>query len=156
MSEYYLCSEGEVMKAALPSDTSLNTFRPRLETQIEFAGKFSDSELNSILDSLSKAYRQHEVLSAYIRLTGYTQGSQISSVPKELLLRESGASSNAIDTLIKKGIFKTISLSVTRLNESLHCVLPKIVQHNPDSQKTYRNAYNSYPGLGRPKHAKPA
>ena len=32
ISEYYLCSEGEVMKAALPSETSLNEYRPRLET----------------------------------------------------------------------------------------------------------------------------
>ena len=145
MSEYYLCSEGEVMKAALPSDTSLNTFRPRLETQIEFAGKFSDSELNSILDSLSKAYRQHEVLSAYIRLTGYTQGSQISSVPKELLLRESGASSNAIDTLIKKGIFKTISLSVTRLNESDSYMEPvkKLSEAQSVAFQTVKNQFST-------------
>jgi primosomal protein N' (replication factor Y) (superfamily II helicase) len=118
ISEYYLCSEGEVMKAALPSDTSLNNYKPRLETQIEFERKFTDSELNSILDSLFKAPRQHDLLANYIRLTGYVQGSSISGVPKEFLLRESGASSNTIDTLIKKGIFKSISLSVTRLNES--------------------------------------
>ena len=38
ISEYYLCSEGEVMKAALPSETSLNDYKPRLETFIELSG----------------------------------------------------------------------------------------------------------------------
>ncbi len=32
ISEYYLCSEGEVMKAAMPGEKSLKNFRPRLET----------------------------------------------------------------------------------------------------------------------------
>ena len=44
-----MCSEGEVMKAALPSEISLNNYKPRVETFIELAGKFSDdeSEFNS-------------------------------------------------------------------------------------------------------------
>ena len=37
ISEYYLCTEGEVMKAALPSETSLSNYRPRLETFIELS-----------------------------------------------------------------------------------------------------------------------
>ena len=42
ISEYYLCSEGEVMKAALPSELSLNNFKPRLETFIRLSGKFTE------------------------------------------------------------------------------------------------------------------
>src|SRR5450631_3315106 len=32
ISEYYLCTEGEVMRAALPSEVSLTNFKPRFET----------------------------------------------------------------------------------------------------------------------------
>ncbi len=118
ISEYYLCSEGEVMKAALPSDTSLNNYKPRLETQIELARNFTDAELNLMLDSLSKAPRQQELIVTYLRLTGFAQGSQILALPKELLLRESGSSAGAIEILIKKQIFRTKSISKTRLNDS--------------------------------------
>ena len=54
ISDYYLCSEGEVMKAALPSETSLSGYRPRLETFIELSKKFSENELNVLLDILKK------------------------------------------------------------------------------------------------------
>ena len=63
ISEYYLCSEGEVMKAALPSEISLSTFKPRLETYIKLSRKYSEDELNEILNKLEKAPRQQEVLS---------------------------------------------------------------------------------------------
>ena len=52
ISEYYLCSEGEVMKAAMPSETSLTEYRPRLEPMIGLSKEYSDSELNEILDTL--------------------------------------------------------------------------------------------------------
>src|SRR5512133_2968850 len=74
ISEYYICSEGEVMKAALPAEISLNNFKPRLETFIRLSGKYSEDELNVILDKFKKAPRQQDILSAYIRLTGYTSG----------------------------------------------------------------------------------
>ena len=55
ISEYYMCSVGEVMKAALPSDLCLEgvttvpvqeKYKPREETFIKLASDFSDNELN--------------------------------------------------------------------------------------------------------------
>jgi len=118
ISEYYLCSEGEVMKAALPSEICLNNYRPRLESFVELAGKFTDNELNSILDNLSRAPRQQELLSTYIRLTAYTFGSEIVPVKKSLLLSEAQSSPNIIEALAGKGILSTVSFAVSRLTES--------------------------------------
>jgi len=118
ISEYYLCSEGEVMKAALPSEISLKNYRPRLETFIELARKFSDDELNVILDKLTKAPRQQDVLSTYIRLSGYTYGSEIMPIRKSLLLSEAHSSPNIIEALAGKGILSDVSLAVSRLTES--------------------------------------
>ena len=118
ISEYYLCSEGEVMKAALPSETSLINYKPMLETYIVLAREYSDNELNEILDKLAKAPRQQELLSSWIRLTGYTTGSSVKPVGKQVLLSESKSSHAVIETLIRKGIFKTISSAVTRLTST--------------------------------------
>lgn len=118
ISEYYLCSEGEVMKAALPSESSLSSYRPRLETFIGLSREYSDKELNEILDKLGKAPRQQELLSSYIRLSGYSEGSAIKPVSKPLLISEARSSYTVIETLIGKGILRSISSEVTRLNSS--------------------------------------
>ena len=118
ISEYYLCSEGEVMKAALPSEICLNNFKPRLESFVELTRKFSDEELNLILDNLTKAPRQQEVFSSYIRLTGYTSGAEILPVKKSLLLSEAHSSANILEALIGKKVLSVVSVAVSRLTES--------------------------------------
>ena len=82
ISEYYLCSEGEVMKAALPSELYLKRYKPKTESNIVFARNYSEKELNEILDNLGKAPRQYELLTTYIRLTGNTSGSDIKPVKR--------------------------------------------------------------------------
>jgi primosomal protein N' (replication factor Y) (superfamily II helicase) len=117
ISEYYICSEGEVLKAAMPSETSLTNYKPRFETFIELAQKFTDEELNAALDNLKKAPRQCDVLSTYIRLTEYTSGMGIMPVSKTLLLKESCGTPNAVDALRGKRILSEVSLPVTRLTD---------------------------------------
>jgi primosomal protein N' (replication factor Y) (superfamily II helicase) len=118
IAEYYLCSEGEVMKAALPSSTSLLNYKPRQETFIQLCREYSDKELNEILDKLAKAPRQQELLSSYIRLAGYTSGSAIKLISKPILLSEAKSSHAIIETLIGKGILRAVSSEVTRLTRS--------------------------------------
>jgi primosomal protein N' (replication factor Y) len=118
ISEYYLCSEGEVMKAAVPSEISLNNFRPRLETFIKFSGKFTEDELAEVLDKLKKAPRQHDILSSYIRLTGYSTATEILPLSKSFLLSESHSSAGILDILIEKGIFTSVSQPVSRIAEA--------------------------------------
>ena len=115
ISEYYMCEEGEVMKAALPSDKSINEFKPRLEPYIELSEKYSEEELNEILDKLRKAPKQNDVLSAWISMTGYSTGSEIMTVSRALLLSESHSTSTAIDTLVKKKILRSVHLPVSRI-----------------------------------------
>ncbi len=118
ISDYYLCSEGEVMKAAMPSGISQNSFMPRLETFIKLSTRFTEVELNEILDKLKKAPRQQDILLAYIRLSGYSTGSEILSLGKSLLLSEAHSTSGILEVLIKKGIFTSMSLPVSRIKET--------------------------------------
>src|SRR5512133_2601847 len=65
ISEYYMCGEGEVMKAALPSEISLISERRKHETLIKLSRNFSNDELKKFLDTLKKAPRQQELLMTY-------------------------------------------------------------------------------------------
>ena len=118
ISEYYLCSEGEVMKAALPSEINLNNFKPRLETFIKLCRRFTEDELNELLDKLKKAPKQQEILSVYIRLTGYATGSEVFPVSKSLLLSESHSGPGILEALIAKGILASVSKPVSRIPET--------------------------------------
>jgi primosomal protein N' (replication factor Y) len=118
ISEYYLCSEGEVMKAALPSAASLSEYRPRLETFISLTEKYTDKALNEILDRLKKAPKQQDLLLAYLGITGYTFGAEIFPVNKALLLSEAQSSPGTLDSLTSKGILASVSIPVSRISES--------------------------------------
>lgn len=118
ISEYYLCGEGEVMKAALPSESSLSDFRPRIESFIELGEKYSDDELNVILDKLKKAPKQQDLLSTYLRMTEYTTGAPVIPVGKSILLSEAHTSPSILDALTGKGILKNLPLAVSRISDS--------------------------------------
>ena len=133
ISDYYMCTEGEVMKAAMPAALFLRgetgapvaeKYKPRKETFVELASGYSDEQLNGILDKLSKAPKQAEILSVYLRMTGYTPGSDIKPVSKSLLLKESKTTPGIIEALSKKGILKTASLEVRRLKDTKDAVEP--------------------------------
>ncbi len=115
ISEYYMCNEGEVMKAALPSEISLNSFKAKQETCIKLARNFTDDELNKILDTLKKAPRQQELLMLYLTLSGYAEGSTGFIVRKGILLSQSHSVPGTLDILISKGILLSFSQAVSRI-----------------------------------------
>lgn len=126
ISEYYMCSVGEVMKAALPSDLCLEgvtavpvaeKYKPKEETFIKLAAGISERELNTILDKLARAPSQAKVLAEYLVLSAYAEGSDSNPVKKSILLKQSGSSPGIIDALIRKKIFTPLSLETGRLKD---------------------------------------
>ena len=138
ISEYYLCAEGEVMKAALPSGAILENYKPRLETYFQLSRAYSESELTIMLDNLRKAPKQQQALSEYIRLSGYCEGSEVLPVSKELLLSEARTGSATMDALAHKGFLKIVSRPVSRLHRLN--ILNEPVKKLSDAQTS---AYNS-------------
>lgn len=107
---------GLVMKNALITGQSLKEkYRPKEEPYVIMSSKYTDYDLNKYLDDLKKAPKQQAVLSAYIRVTGYSSGSDLFPVKRSVLLRESGALPSSLNTLIKKGILVSLSLETSRL-----------------------------------------
>ena len=107
-----------IKQAVIAGESILERYKPRESTFMILSRKYTDKELNSILDSLSKAPRQYDVLSAYIRMTGYKAGSDLFPVRKPLLLKESGALPSSVNSLERKGILVSVNLEVSRLTES--------------------------------------
>jgi primosomal protein N' (replication factor Y) (superfamily II helicase) len=127
ISEYYLCSVGEVMKAALPSDMCLEgvtevpvqeKYRPREETFVKLTSDFTDNELNEILDKLANAPIQFKILTDYISLSGYADNKLNRPVKKSVLLKQAQSSPGSIDGLIRKGILSLLSLETGRLTDT--------------------------------------
>jgi len=118
ISEYYMCTEGEVMKAALPSETSMDEYKPKLERYISLSRNYSGTELNQILDKLARAPQQLTLLSSYLSLSGYPEVKDPAMISRQTLLVDSGSSAATLDQLLKKEILKTVNTRVTRLDES--------------------------------------
>ena len=125
LSEYYMCNPGEVVKAALPSvfnpegraDMPLSErYKPREEIFISLAEKFTEEELNTILDKLSGAPKQLEMLTTWIRLTGYN-GEGTGTIRRSLLVKESGSGTASLESLITKGILKKVRGQVDRFDD---------------------------------------
>ncbi len=127
ISDYYMCSEGEVMKAAVPralfpagetTEPLEEKYKPKEVTFIELASKFSNEELNELLDKLAKrSPKQNETLIAFLHLTGYTPDSYIKPLRKSVLLKEAGVSPGIVTVMVRKKIFSSITLEVERLKD---------------------------------------
>lgn len=115
ISEYYMCHEGEVMKAALPSEKSIDTYKPHFEIYVKLKSRFPEEYLNIILDKLKRAKKQFDLLSELIRISGYQDGKDIVPVKRKELLKESASSQAAIEMLIKKGIIEQLSIPISRI-----------------------------------------
>jgi len=184
LSSYYMCTEGEVLRAALPSGLSLESetvirinplftdlssldteesylyslianktqvslrslpqeisgrktirllnrlimtsavsagqkieekYKPKEENFLILSRKYTDNELNDILDRLARAPNQQKLLSSYLRLTGYSSVTDLFPVKKSVLLKDSGSAPSVVNTLVRKGILTMLSLRTSRL-----------------------------------------
>ena len=62
LAEYYMCTLGEVYRAALPSGLK-KEYTPKLETCVVLAKPFRDEQqLNVLMDSMGRAPKQLEIL----------------------------------------------------------------------------------------------
>lgn len=109
-----------VLKNAVITGQSIKEkYKPKEESFIILPRKHTESELNSILDNLSRAPKQYNLLSEYLRLTGYSSGADLFPVKRSVLLKESGALPSSVNSLVKKGIFISLNLETSRLKNGI-------------------------------------
>ena len=120
VSRYYLCSMGEIFKAAVPQGLK-GEFKPKTEQRIRLAASFSNgTALNLMQQSLRRAPRQLRLLNTYLAQTA--DGSEIS---RHRLIEIAAVAPNICKELIDKGVFECYEVEVGRLREQCAAVVPQ-------------------------------
>jgi primosomal protein N' (replication factor Y) len=117
LSGYYLCSMGEVMKAALPGGLR-TAFRPLSEAFVRLHPSISSEEqLHGCLDALKRAARQEALVLSYLSFAGTLDFAHPHETPKKQLLQEKPWAA-ALTACVKKNILMVVTRETGRLDLS--------------------------------------
>lgn len=120
ISRYYLCSMGEIFKAAVPQGLK-GEFKPKMEQRIRLADCYKHpTALNLIQQSLSRAPRQKRLLATFLKLT--EDGSEIS---RHALIERAEVTPNISKELIDKGVLQCYEVEIGRLAHHTSQVVPQ-------------------------------
>lgn len=120
ISKYYLCTLGEIYKAAIPQGLK-GEFKPKTEQRIRLTERCKDKiSQNLILQSLSRAPRQKRLLNTFLQQCGDN-----GDIARHKLIETAEVSSNICKELIEKGIFECFEVEIGRLSYSAEQVLPQ-------------------------------
>jgi primosomal protein N' (replication factor Y) (superfamily II helicase) len=117
-------------------------FKPKLITFVRLSNDYLTNEmLNEALDAVKRAPKQAHLLQSFLRLTQFEEG-KISEIEKKEFLTEARATPDALQALVKKGIFeisvreivttrqvKESKLELNSLNDEQSQALEQISQH---------------------------
>ena len=109
LAQYYMCTLGEVLSAALPSGIIDDDYKALTTQYIHLHPSHEDPRQQELtLASLHRAKSQEQLLRCFLRLNN-------NGVERRTLLEASGVGSAVLRTLIDKGIFLEQERAVSRL-----------------------------------------
>ena len=128
LSSYYMCTLGEVMAAALPSEIIDDNYSAATTQYIQLAPAYLAKEAQEqLLGAFQRAKKQEQLVRDFLRL------AQNYQVERRVLLEQSGVSGAILRTLIDKGIFLEEEHPISRLRQYRgETQLP----HNLDNQQS--------------------
>ena len=112
LAEYYMCTMGEVMAAALPSEIIDDNYTAATTQYIQLSPAYLAKEAQEqLLKELQRAKKQEQLVRDFLRLAQHYQ------VERRVLLEQSGVSGAILRTLIDKGVFLEELRPVSRLHQ---------------------------------------
>ena len=112
LSSYYMCTLGEVMAAALPSEIIDDNYSAATTQYIQLSPAYLAKETQEqLLGELKRAKKQEQLVRDFLRL------AQNYQVERRLLLEQTGVSGAILRTLIDKGIFLEEERPTSRLRQ---------------------------------------
>ena len=112
LSSYYMCTLGEVMAAALPSEIIDDNYSAATTQYIQLSPAYLAKEAHEqLLGELKRAKKQEQLVRDFLRL------AQNYQVERRLLLERTGVSGAILRTLIDKGIFLEEERPISRLRQ---------------------------------------
>ena len=112
LSSYYMCTIGEVMAAALPSEIIDDNYSAATTQYIQLSPAYLAKEAQEqLLGELKRAKKQEQLVRDFLRL------AQNYQVERRVLLEESGVSGAILRIFIDKGIFLEEERPISRLRQ---------------------------------------
>ena len=112
LSSYYMCTLGEVMAAALPSEIIDDNYSAATTQYIQLSPAYLAKEAQEkLLGELKRAKKQEQLVRNFLRL------AQNYQVERRALLEQSDVSGAILRTLIDKGIFLEEERPISRLRQ---------------------------------------
>ena len=112
LSSYYMCTLGEVMAAALPSEIIDDNYSAATTQYIQLSPAYLAKEAQEqLLGELKRAKKQEQLVQDFLRL------AQNYQVERRVLLEQTGVSGAILRTLIDKGIFIEEERPISRLRQ---------------------------------------
>ena len=112
LSSYYMCTLGEVMAAALPSEIIDDNYSAATTQYIQLSPAYLAKEAQEqLLGELKRAKKQEQLVRDFLRL------AQNYQVERRVLLEQAGVSGAILRTLIDKGIFIEEKRPISRLRQ---------------------------------------
>ena len=126
VAEYYMCTLGEVYKAAIPSGLKekdgIVTYRPRTVDFVRIKEDYLEAtKLNALLATLKTARKQQHLLMRYIELTGVNAAltlqnpGLVKEITKEEVLKASGCTAMILKALCERGVLEEYEKTVDRI-----------------------------------------
>ena len=146
VAEYYMCTLGEVYKAAIPSGLKdkdgVVRYRPRTVDCVRLCGEYFNAfRLNSALAAMKAAPKQQLLMIRYIELTGVNAALTVDNpnilkeITREELLKATGCSSSILKAVCERGLLEEYEKTVDRIpTASIPTAL--ILQPLSDAQQT--------------------
>ena len=142
MARYYMCSLGEIYKAAVPQGLK-GEFKPKTEQRVRIASRCNDEKgINLLLQSLSRAPRQQRLLATLIQET-QPFGPCPKEISKHRLLETANVTQSIFKQLQDKGILESYEVETSRLKTMHSPVMPQNTL-NPAQQKAFEDIKESF------------
>ena len=112
LAQYYMCTLGEVMAAALPSEIIDDNYSAATTQYIQLSPAYLAPEAQKqLFKELQRAKKQEQLVRDFLRL------AQNYQVERRVLLEQSGVSGAVLRTLIDKGVFLEEQRPISRLQQ---------------------------------------
>lgn len=138
VSEYYYCSPGDVMNAAIPSallaGDDEGSFRSKTETKIGLAGNYTEAELSDLLDGMQKTPARYRLMMTFLDMIAGDDDNTWAKVSKSELVKKSKSSYTVLNKLIEAGILEETTEEVSRFTagHDVHGELKKLSAHQAE------------------------
>ena len=126
VADYYMCTLGEVYKAAIPSGLKekdgVVRYRPRTVDYVRLTNEYFDAvKLNAAMAAMKTAHKQQLLMMKYVELTGVgaaltlRNSAIIKEITREELLKATGSTQAILKAVCDRGMLEEYEKTVDRI-----------------------------------------